>query len=855
MDSEQLLSTIYQALFDRIGEAFPEFGFERSPTGWRATQREFTKSLPGNPRPDRVEVWQQTPWGFKIHGGDFIGWLAYVNGGQWPRGEDYWKSVKTLAQLAGVSMPERNISEELRRDIQTKETRKHLLEVFFEGAHQALLSGTHPNIEKTRQYLVEKRGFKPDQLNSLDVGIYTTVDSVKRSLKEKGFSKEEIENSGLVTDKKGDPATLWEGRLLIAWRDLHGSIGTIVARAPDEESQPKYLYLRGSSKSDLPPIGLSSARNGYTPLSNLLLVEGVIDVLLIQANGYKEVAGLGGAGSVLSSKKFEQLFDSRIESVTLLLDRDTAGEEGTVKALENAYTARKAPHVYVIESALLGDAKDPDEFIRHHQGDIAPLKELMARRIHGLRYIAQHFLDVFKPPAGWDDYSLRQLLDVSLKFDSSIQGSNHALDLKTFFWPALMEDSGLDESAIFKYREELRLKAQQEKEFAEYRRLVHTAAQQLEKKDLKAAKDLLSTGIDQLRARERVLKAEPIKSLAEELDQHEQRLQRWRGSEYIGLPQKTLPLLDNATLGLRGLMLLAAMPNVGKTALSVQLGTDIVLSNPDACFLFVSLEMTRWDILSRIKCRLARIDWKTLVFGHPTAGQVRGRGREVFFTPDEIERLDQAEKALRDIGPRVCVLDERNFPEPNLEKIYYELNALKTRTGAKRAFILVDYLQVWPIPNHLQGSIRSELEADKWRIGAMKTLRDMGEGDPVMVISEARKPSEKMGWASDLADVMGSARGTYTPDIVFLFQPLDNEELATALSMDKRPPANSMQKRKEWDEAMNEKQIKLKAHGTAFSKLIIAKGRDGVLRESIPLTFHFRESRFQEGHETPWVSG
>ena len=53
-------------------------------------------------------------------------------------------------------------------------------------------------------------------------------------------------------------------------------------------------------------------------------------------------------------------------------------------------------------------------------------------------------------------------------------------------------------------------------------------------------------------------------------------------------------------------MLLAAAPNVGKTALAVQLGTDIVVHNKDACFVFLSLEMPRAEILTRIKCRRVR---------------------------------------------------------------------------------------------------------------------------------------------------------------------------------------------------------------------------------------------------------
>ena len=119
---------------------------------------------------------------------------------------------------------------------------------------------------------------------------------------------------------------------------------------------------------------------------------------------------------------------------------------------------------------------------------------------------------------------------------------------------------------------------------------------------------------------ERRSHAEPVRSVADELDEHEARLERFRGREFIGLPQRTLPKLDAMTLGQRDLVLLAAGPNTGKTTLGVQLGLDVVLHNPDAAFLFISLEMSRHDMLTRIKCRLSGLDWKTLVFGSATYG-------------------------------------------------------------------------------------------------------------------------------------------------------------------------------------------------------------------------------------------
>ena len=73
--------------------------------------------------------------------------------------------------------------------------------------------------------------------------------------------------------------------------------------------------------------------------------------------------------------------------------------------------------------------------------------------------------------------------------------------------------------------------------------------------------------------------------LADELNGHLSRLSAGRRGKPLGISMSALPKLDQAIGGLRGLMVLAAAPNVGKTALAVQMGLDAVQSDPDACFL------------------------------------------------------------------------------------------------------------------------------------------------------------------------------------------------------------------------------------------------------------------------------
>jgi hypothetical protein len=304
----------------------------------------------------------------------------------------------------------------------------------------------------------------------------------------------------------------------------------------------------------------------------------------------------------------------------------------------------------------------------------------------------------------------------------------------------------------------------------------------------------------------------PPLSLAQELEEHARRLEALRGRRAMGLMQATLPRLDTATLGLRGLMLLAAAPNVGKTALAVQLGLDVVRQDPEACLLVLSLEMPRSDLIRRLLCNLSRLEWKNLTL------ELNGEA--------DRQALAAAQEELARLGRRILILDEENFPQASVEGVLERLAWLKQQSGARRALVLVDYLQVFPLPT---GGAALPEGVDHWRVGAMKSLRDKS-GEAVLVISEVDKPSPGQAWAAAISDVRGSSRAVYTPDMIFLLQALSEEEALRESGGDPRAAREQ-----------------LRSLGLAFQRLIIAKGREGVERETINLTFFHRQSRYAQG--------
>ncbi|MBI2345193.1 AAA family ATPase [Candidatus Dependentiae bacterium] len=326
------------------------------------------------------------------------------------------------------------------------------------------------------------------------------------------------------------------------------------------------------------------------------------------------------------------------------------------------------------------------------------------------------------------------------------------------------------------------------------------------------------------------------------IQDQEERLAKYKGKEFLGLPQKTISTLDTMLLGLRKYMILAAAPNVGKTALAIQLAIDIIKNNENTCVLFLSFEMSRNDILDRMRCHLASMTFHKLHFGSIKDGD------KGWYTSKEEEALKNSKEELQKYGNKILILDEELIVDEECDSqistetmstdaIITYLDRLKKETNSNHAMIIMDYFQVFPIPDDQNSKLRSDLELDKYRAKQMIKLRKKLQGDPLIVISETRKPSGSNKWADSMADLMGSSRLAYSADIISLLNPISDEELEKEAKL-----------KKDQVESIRDK---LKKQGLDIVKLTIAKARDGMQKGSILLFFHFLENKFEE---TTWIA-
>jgi replicative DNA helicase len=140
-----------------------------------------------------------------------------------------------------------------------------------------------------------------------------------------------------------------------------------------------------------------------------------------------------------------------------------------------------------------------------------------------------------------------------------------------------------------------------------------------------------------------------------------------------GLPTGFIDL-DEKTAGLQNseLIILAARPSVGKTALALNLARHIAVEEKRPVF-FVSLEQSRIELAERLLCSQARVDSHKLRKGHLSA--------------EDMDKLIEAGGALRNAD---LFIDDT--PGQGMLRIAANARRLKLRHGIRVVF--VDYLQL-----------------------------------------------------------------------------------------------------------------------------------------------------------------
>ncbi len=261
------------------------------------------------------------------------------------------------------------------------------------------------------------------------------------------------------------------------------------------------------------------------------------------------------------------------------------------------------------------------------------------------------------------------------------------------------------------------------------------------------------------------------------------------------------PGLDNETAGLQPseLIILAARPSMGKTALALNIAENVALRQRQPVAIF-SLEMSKESLLLRLLASEARVDAHKFRTGHMNRedwGKITG--------------------ALSNLGEAPIWIDD----SASLTVLEMGAKARRLKRDRGLSLMIVDYLQLVVPSNSGRGTNRQEEVSSMSRAlkGLAKELKV-----PVVVLSQLTRAPEREERRPQLADLRESGAIEQDADVVIFIN---------------RP---------------NFYKTDLPEEDRAKAEIIIAKQRNGPTG-NLNFVFLSRHTRFEEAAPDAWTSG
>lgn len=262
------------------------------------------------------------------------------------------EALKTLADRAGVELPEIEMSDE---DRKKKDLKNTVLDVNREAARYFhYLLGTD-NGKNARSYF-EKRELSSDTVTAFGLGVSSMrSDELYRYMKNKGYEDYVLKETGLfVYDDKG-VHDRFRNRVMFPIININNKVIGFGGRVMGD-GEPKYLNSPETAVFDKGRnlYGLNIAKNSRK--NNIIICEGYMDVISMHQAGFNQaVASLGTA----LTEGQANLIKRYTNDVLVCYDSDGPGVKAALRAIGIFRHAGLRTKVINMEPH-----KDADEFIK-----------------------------------------------------------------------------------------------------------------------------------------------------------------------------------------------------------------------------------------------------------------------------------------------------------------------------------------------------------------------------------------------------------------------------------------------------------------------------------------------------------
>jgi DNA primase len=325
-------------------------------------------------------------FGACAEGGDVFNFVQKIEGSDFP------SALKTLAERAGVVLPERT---------QRKDGPRNPLFAVNDATARFYREALQADKGALARAYVEQRALSEEAVVRFGIGYApSTGDDLLKHLVALGYTEDQAVAAGVVSRfESGEVRDFIRGRLTFVLRDPEGQVIGFAGRSLDG-ANPKYLNTSQTELFDKGKIlyGLDRARDAIAREGVAVVVEGYMDVITAHEYGYQNV--VASMGTALTEEQVN-LLRARAPRVVLALDADAAGQEAMLRSLRSSWQLLggaaqsskgrtradiklRSSDMDALRIALITDGKDPDEMIR---ADGSKWRELIANAVPAVDFL------------------------------------------------------------------------------------------------------------------------------------------------------------------------------------------------------------------------------------------------------------------------------------------------------------------------------------------------------------------------------------------------------------------------------------------------------------------------------------
>ena len=270
---------------------------------------------------------------------------------------DFMDTVKLLCERAGIALPK--TAADSRQTVEAKRKRDTILKIMKDCAHFYLDNLNSGHADAHIQYILNRK-IPSGVVRSFGLGASLNFKDLPRFLLQKGYSKQDILDSGAVTESDRGLSDAQAGRLVFPIINAYGEVVAFGGRVLGKTDFAKYKNTKETvvfnKSKTLYNINLLKKLKRSQNIREVIMVEGYMDTISLYSAGFKNV--VASMGTSLTQDQ-ARLIKRYTDTVLISYDGDGAGQKANLRGLD--ILKGEGLNVKVVP---LPEGLDPDDVIK-----------------------------------------------------------------------------------------------------------------------------------------------------------------------------------------------------------------------------------------------------------------------------------------------------------------------------------------------------------------------------------------------------------------------------------------------------------------------------------------------------------